>query len=81
MAEVLGGSEKMGVRGVCDQQCNTPLHTMRRGSKVQGELLHSHFDKIPATLFGITHKMTAGTVGGGDLRRDAETRRSAKVVH
>jgi len=24
-----------------------------------GELLHSHFDQIPATLTGITHDVTA----------------------
>ncbi len=31
------------------------------------ELLHSHFDQIPATLTGITHDVTAGSAGGGGL--------------
>ena len=36
MAEVLGGSKKMGFCGLCDQQCNMPLHTIWTKRKFQG---------------------------------------------
>jgi len=36
------------------------------------ELLHSHFDQIPATLTGITHDVTAGTTGGVTLHGSTE---------
>jgi len=35
------------------------------GKRFMGELLHSHFDQIPATLTGISHDVTAGSASGG----------------